>query len=744
MKTEGNNQTLNIPVLEMSCAVCANSVESHVRSLKGVMNANVNFATNTLNITFDPDLISLQNLRQEVRSIGYDLLIEDDAVSQQEQAERKAYRSLKRRTWGAWIFSVPLLIFGMILMHHSYSKWVQLAFCLPFIFYFGRPFYSSAWKQLKHKSANMDTLVALSTLIAFLFSLFNTFFPAFWINKGLDPHVYYEAVGLIMAFILLGKLLEARARQSTSSAIKKLIGLQPKTARIIEKEGSEKEVPILSLKKGDKISVRPGEKIPVDGMTISGESFIDESMISGEPLPVEKTAGCKVLAGTINQRGSLIIEAMQVGSETVLAHIIEMVRQAQGSKAPVQRIVDKVAGIFVPVVIVLSIITLLLWIILGGMDELSYGIISAVSVLVIACPCALGLATPTALMVGIGKGAEHQILIKDAVALEKMCRMNAIVLDKTGTLTVGKPEVTEIIWSGEENLFNKQILYSLENKSEHPLASAVVSYLNEVGPPLESEKFMSVTGLGVKGVVDEKTYWVGNLVFARQFGTNVSESTEKKLEKWQSEGKSVVLYGRDNELLALIVIADQIKKGSAQAVSEMKEMGIRVYMLTGDAKPTAISIADQLNIEHFRAETLPSDKEDFVMQLQKEGKIVGMVGDGINDSQALARADVSVAMGKGTDIAMDIAMITLISSDLRLLPDAVRLSKKTVSYIYQNLFWASVYNVISIPLAAGLLWLFGGPLLNPMIASAAMAFSSVSVVLNSLRLKWSKFQTLKT
>ena len=732
-------ESKNIPVLEMSCASCATNVEEHVKKLPGVAKASVNFAANTLQVEFDPKIISLKQLQQEVRSIGYDLIVEEDnAIEKQEESEQKNYLELKKKTIGSWIVAIPLMIMGMFFMHVAWLKWVEMALCLPFFFYFGEVFFVNAWKQLKHKKANMDTLVALSTSIAFLFSLFNTVYPQFWTNRGLEAHVYYEAAAVIIAFILLGKLMEARAKSNTTSAIKKLIGLQPKTARIIE-NGQEKEVPISSIKPGDQVAVRPGEKIPVDGIVLAGYSFVDESMITGEPMPAEKKEGERVIAGTINQKGAFTMEATEVGADTLLARIIRMVQEAQGSKAPVQRIVDKVAGIFVPIVIGLAVLTFLVWLIFGGMDDLSYAILSAVSVLVIACPCALGLATPTALMVGIGKGAEHHILIKDAVALEKMRNVNCIVLDKTGTLTEGMPRVTDIQWVIPENDYEKSILLASEQKSEHPLGEAIATFLSAQVDPYPIDNFESITGKGIQTSVNEDLFWTGSRSLLDTHKCELTDAQKEQIHRWQQAGKSVVFFGKDKQLIAILAIADTLKKTTKEAIQQLKGMNIEVHMLTGDAYRTAAAMAATLDISNFKAEVLPDDKEAYIVNLQKEGKIVAMVGDGINDSQALARADVSIAMGKGTDIAMDIAMVTLITSDLLLLPKTFLLSKKTVRLIYQNLFWASVYNLVSIPLAAGILFLVGGPLLNPMIASAAMAFSSVSVVLNSLRLKWSKF-----
>lgn len=543
---------------------------------------------------------------------------------------------------------------------------------------------------------------------------------------------------MIIAFVLLGKLMEERAKNSTSSAIKGLMGLQPKTARLVT-DGREEEVPISNLQVGNVVSVRPGEKIPVDGTLLQGSSSVDESMLSGEPIPVEKNAGDRVLAGTINQKGAFTMEATSVGGTTVLAQIVQMVQSAQGSKAPVQRIVDKISGIFVPVVVLLSFLTFVCWLVIGGESYFSYALLSAVSVLVIACPCALGLATPTALMVGMGKGAEQHILIKDAFALENLCKVDTVVLDKTGTLTEGVPVVTDSYWISDDNIRYLDVLYTAEQKSEHPLASAILCWLEESGAKVcEAENFESLTGRGVRIQVEGVTYWVGSQGLLDIFQAGIPEKVRKQIGQWQEDGQSVVFYGQETRLLAVLAISDRIKPTSAEAVKELKKQGIEVHLLTGDGVRTAERVAATLDIGYYKAEVMPNDKEEYIISLQQQGKKVAMVGDGINDSQALARADVSIAMGKGTDIAMDVAMVTLITSDLLLLPGAIRLSKQTVRLIYQNLFWAFIYNVIGIPLAAGVLFPINGLLLNPMLASAAMAFSSVSVVLNSLRLKFMK------
>lgn len=728
------------PVLEMSCAVCAASVESIVRELKGVREAAVNFAAGTLNVEYDPTEVTPQQMREAVQAIGYDLIIdEENAAELQEQEQRRHYLDLRRRTLWSWILGVPLMLLGMVWMHEAWSPWAQLVLAVPVLFVFGRSFYVTGWRQARHGKANMDTLVALSTSIAFLFSLFNTLFPQFWYDRGIEPHVYYEAAAMIVAFVLLGKMLEERAKGSTSSAIRKLMGLQPKTARLVEADGTEREVPIAQLKSGNRVSVRPGERIPVDGVVAEGSSYVDESMISGEPLPVGKKAGDKVLAGTINQRGSFVLEATQVGAGTVLARIVQMVQEAQGSKAPVQRIVDRVSAVFVPTVIGIAILTFIVWMIVGGSSNLTYALLSAVSVLVIACPCALGLATPTALMVGIGKAAEHHILIKDAFALENMCRIDTVVLDKTGTLTEGKPTVTDWLWlaPSDEVPVVKAVLLAAEMKSEHPLAAAVVTALQGT-EAVEVSEFRSLTGKGIVASIDGADYWVGSRSLAAEYVPGVPASVIAQAERWQDAGKSVIWYGRGSELLAIAAIADPVKPTSVEAVRELERMGIAVHMLTGDGRKTAAAVAAELGLKRFEAEVMPDDKEQYIKVLQSQGHRVAMVGDGINDSQALARADVSVAMGRGTDIAMDVAMVTLMTSDLMLLPKAVTLSRQTVRLIRQNLFWAFIYNLIGIPLAAGVFYPAYGILLNPMLASAAMAFSSVSVVLNSLRLKWSK------
>ncbi len=722
----------------MTCASCAVSVESIIKSQNGVINAAVNFATATVLVEYLPNMIQPDDLRKAVQSIGYDLLIENDSKGSEtlEAIHETKFKELKWKTILASVLAIPVVIIGMFFMDIPYANEIMWLLSTPVILWFGRDFFINAWKQATHRSANMDTLVALSTGVAYLFSVFNTLFPHFWQERDLHGHVYFEAAAVIVAFILLGKLLEEKAKGNTASAIKKLMGLQPKTVTVIHHGNQEMEMPIEKVNAGDIILVKPGEKIAVDGIVTNGSSYVDESMLSGEPVPLLKKEDEKVFAGTINQKGSFQFRAVRVGSETMLAQIIRMVQDAQGSKAPVQKLVDKVAGIFVPVVILIAILSLAVWWIFGGENGFTQGLMALVTVLVIACPCALGLATPTAIMVGVGKAAENGILIKDAESLELAKNINAIVLDKTGTITEGKPVVTDIMWLKNDDLA-KQILFSIEKQSEHPLADAVVSHFEKLAPVSISD-FQSITGKGAKAVVSGQTYFVGNKKLLLENNIEISEQLLVKAKSWSDASVTVIWFADQINALAVLAISDKIKSTSVEAVQHLHQLGIEVYMLTGDNEATAEFIAGQTGIKHFKAELLPQQKAEFIKNLQANGKTVAMVGDGINDSTALAQADVSIAMGKGSDIAMDVAKMTIISSDLNRIPLAIKLSKQTVATIHQNLFWAFIYNIIGIPIAAGVLFPFTGFLLNPMIAGAAMALSSVSVVGNSLRLKWKK------
>jgi len=730
---------VSMPVTGMTCAACAVSVESMVASTPGVSQANVNFATQTLQVTYNPKQVQVTDMQKALQSVGYDLIIDtENAQEIQEQTQQNHYQALKKKTLLAGLLTIPVVIIGMFFMDLPYGNWIMMALSAPVLFYFGRNFFVNAFRQARHGKANMDTLVALSTGTAFAFSIFNTLNPRFWHVRGLHPHVYFEASAVVIVFILLGKLLEERAKSNTSSAIKKLIGLQPKTVWLVE-GSTEREVPISSIQKGNLLLVRAGEKVPVDGEVASGTSYVDESIITGEPVPVSKQASDKVFAGTINQKGSFRFIAEKVGSETLLAQIIKLVQDAQGSKAPVQKLVDKIAGIFVPVVFVLALISLGAWLILGGENGLSQGLLAFVTVLVIACPCALGLATPTAIMVGVGKGAEQGILIKDAESLEQAYRLNALILDKTGTITEGKPVVADLIWSDNARLRQdelKGILFSIEQQSEHPLAEAVVRYLQEKDvSSVALDTFESVTGSGVKASLLGRSYQIGSPKYINSQHIDVPEEISGLAETWAEAANTVIYFAEEKRVVAILAIADKVKETSAKAIQALQEQGIDVYMLTGDNTKTAAAVARQVGIKEFQAEVMPQDKAAFVKSLQNQGKIVGMVGDGINDSQALAQANVSIAMGKGSDIAIDVAKMTLITSDLQLLPKALNLSRLTVNAIRQNLFWAFIYNLIGIPIAAGVLYPFYGFLLDPMIAGAAMALSSVSVVGNSLRLK---------
>ena len=750
------------PVTGMTCASCVLSVEKALKAQPGVATASVNLATNTAQVTFDPEVSSETDLQKAVQEGGFDLLLETDGDSQVdlEALQQKRMTALKQKLFASIALSIPLMIAGMVYMHASWSPWVQWLLATPVVIIFGRQFFINAWKQAKHRSANMDTLVALSTGVAYGFSVFNTLNPSFWTSRGLEPHVYFEAAAVVITFILLGKYLEERAKAGTSSAIKKLMGLRPSTVMREDANGQPQEVPIAEITIGDVLLVRPGESIAVDGSVIDGDSYVDESMISGEPIPVAKSANAKLLAGTLNQKGSLRMTAEKVGAATLLAQIVRAVQDAQGSKAPVQKLVDRIASVFVPVVIGIAVLSAIGWWVLGGEHAFTQGLLAMVTVLVIACPCALGLATPTAIMAGMGKGAENGILIKDAESLERARNITAIVLDKTGTITEGKPEVVEAI--GLEDAEVANALLAIESRSTHPLAEAVVRYLRkgewymvngertEPGPPFTIHpspftNFEDLTGKGIKatlnlptGQAGGTTWLVGNRRLLEEHGISIPAERREKERSWGDAANTVIWFADEKEVRAAIAIADRIKPSAKEAIARLKKENIKVYMQTGDNQRTAQAVAREVGIEHFRSEVLPKDKAAFVHGLQQQGEVVAMVGDGINDSEALAKADVSIAMGKGSDIAMDVARMTLISTDLNTIPRAITLSRKTVSFIRQNLFWAFIYNIIGIPIAAGLLYPINGFLLNPMIAGAAMAFSSVSVVSNSLRLKWVK------
>ena len=743
------------PVMGMSCAACAARVDKALNHQPGVRHAAVNYAAATATVEYDSDCCDEASLQQAVQAAGYDLLIHTDehTADEVEQAHRQKYQALKFRATWAIVLSLPIIVISMVFMDMPYAGLVTGILATPVVFWLGRSFYINAWKQLKHGAANMDTLVALSTGIAYLFSVFNLLFPDFWLSRGIEPHVYFEASSVIIAFILLGRLLEERAKGNTTSAIKKLMGLQPKTVNLVNGEWKMENgefaqphsqfsiinYPLEQVTIGHLLLVKPGERVPVDGTVVSGESYVDESMLSGEPVPVSKKAGTHVYAGTINQKGSFVFRAEQVGKDTLLAKIIHMVQDAQGSKAPVQKLADRIAGIFVPVIMGIALLAFAAWMVFDPAGGFTHGLLALVTVLIIACPCALGLATPTAIMVGIGKGAERGILIKDAESLERARRVNAVVLDKTGTVTEGHPQVTSLRWKNEDERL-AAAFYELEKHSEHPLAEAIVRYLENIFPQLEKNispvrQFESLTGRGIRGTVGTTLYYAGNRRLLTEQGISVSPQLEEEAERLTAEAQTVIWLADEHEALAIAAIADRIKPTSRPAIDALQRQGIEVHLLTGDNESTARAIAAQAGIHHYHAGVLPQEKASFIARLQHEGKTVAMVGDGINDSAALAQADLSIAMGTGSDIAMDVAGITLLTGDLGKLPEALRLSHLTVRTIRQNLFWAFFYNLIGVPIAAGVLYPVCGFLLNPMIAGAAMAFSSVSVVTNSLRLK---------
>lgn len=738
------------PVTGLGCAACAARVNKVLNSCDGVEEANVNYASATALVTYDTDKCTPEALRKAVEDAGYGLITDVEDEEEAAEAERlRQYRALRRQTAGALAGAVPVFVLSMFFMDLRWGQWVTFVLSTLVVFVFGRRFFINTVKQLRHGAVNMDTLVAGSTGVAWLFSTFNLLFPEFWLSRGIEPHLYFEAASVIIAFILIGRLLEARAKRKTTGAIRALMGLQPRTVTVLAEDGSAKEVPIQWARPGDTIIVRPGERVAVDGTVISGESYVDESMLSGEPVPVIKQAGAQVFAGTINQKGSFRFLADKTGSDTMLSQIIRMVQDAQGSKAPVQNLVDRIASVFVPIIIGIAVLVFAAWWIFAPQDGFIHGLLSMITVLIIACPCALGLATPTAIIVGVGRGARNGILVKDAASLEVARKVDTVVVDKTGTLTEGHPEVVDQCWvPGTEHL--RPVLAALESLSEHPLAGAVTKAM---GPDANAgssvgireiqsgiTSFGNIPGKGVRGVFNGVTYYAGNMDLLRDAGAEPSPELLARSEVWLREARTVIWFAGGTRILAAVAVTDRIKPTSAEAVAKLREMGIHTVMLTGDNESSAAAVARQAGITEFHAGVLPQDKALFVKELQAAGHKVAMVGDGINDSAALAQADLSIAMGTGSDIAIDTAMITILSSDLMKIPEAVRLSQLTVKTIRENLFWAFIYNIIAIPIAAGVLYPVNGFLLNPMIGGAAMALSSVSVVSNSLRLS-NKFGT---
>lgn len=732
----------------MSCAACASSIEAAIRSVPGVETCSVNFGAEQAAITYDPHQTNLTHIQAAVDDIGYSahpasddpLLAEDDA----ERRERAArHRELTRKVIFSLVIGGVLMIGGLPMMTGIsmpfipawlHNPWVQLVLTLPVIAWAGNHFFINAWKAFRHRSATMDTLVAVGTGTAFLYSLFPTLNPQWFLDQGLSPDVYFEITAIIIALILLGNLLENRAKGQTSEAIRKLMGLQAKTARVI-RNGQPFDIPITEVVLGDVILVRPGEKIPVDGEIIDGASTIDEAMVTGESVPVQKTIGDEVVGATLNKTGSFKFRATRVGKDTFLAQIVKLVQQAQGSKAPIQQLADRVTGWFVPAVIAVAILTFVVW--FNVMGNLSMALITTVGVLILACPCALGLATPTSIMVGTGKGAENGILIKGADSLELAHKIQTLVLDKTGTITQGQPTVTDYVTLNgtATELHLLKLAGSLERNSEHPLAEAVVNYAQAQGATLEEpQDFEAVAGSGVQGAVAGQRVQIGTHRWMTERGI-ATDRLQRQWEALEDQGRTVVWLAVDGQVEAILAIADAVKPSSVSAIATLQRMGLEVVMLTGDNRRTAEAIAREVGITRLFAEVRPDQKAAQVESLQREGKIVAMVGDGINDAPALAQADVGMAIGTGTDVAIAASDITLISGDLSGIVTAIQLSRATMANIRQNLFFAFIYNVAGIPIAAGILYPIFGWLLNPIIAGAAMAFSSVSVVTNALRLR---------
>lgn len=729
--------TDNFPVTGMMCAVCAQTVERTMAGIAGVKEASVNFAASTVKVVYNPRVVTPEAMAKTVQDAGYELITApsaEEAMRQQEERELAAYRTMRRKVIVAWALTIPLAVICMGGMHFAGAPWVMCALALLVMIFCGGEFYRKGFRNLVKGVPSMESLVAVSTAVSFLFSLFNTLFPHFWSSRAITADLYYEGAAMIIAFVLTGKLMELRARHATGSALRALMSLTPDVAHRVAADGEPVDVPVSALAVGDVVMVRPGERIPVDGIVVEGTSTVDESMLTGESMPVDKKVNDKVEAGTLNGLGNITLRAVNVGDHTGLARIIRSVREAQGSKAPVQKLVDKISRVFVPAVIAIALITFTVWAFYGA-DYLPLGVLCAVSVLVIACPCALGLATPTAIMVGIGRGARLGILVRDAEALEMLSKIDTVCFDKTGTLTVGKPEV--ILQHGAKLLDEIGIWMALEHKSEHPLAKAIVAWCRENGgAPVELKSFEYIPGMGVKGTdADGRLFWMGNDALAAQSGAKIPDEIGIWAENALSRGSGVIYAGDAHEALGAFELADVLRPEAKETVVRLKKMGVESVLLTGDRKPTARHIASQLGIEKVYAGLLPIDKMQIIKQLKAGGKRVAMVGDGINDSVALAESDVSIAMGTGSEIAIETARLTLAKGDVADLPEAVSLSSKTRKVIKENLFWAFIYNLIGIPVAAGVLYPFGGFLLTPMIASAAMALSSVTVVFNSLRLK---------
>jgi Cu+-exporting ATPase len=742
-----------LPVKGMSCASCVANVQEALSALPGVVSASVNFATEKATVDYFPSQVGIRDFRNAIKDAGYELVETEkgEDIVEKEQREREAaYRSLKGKVITGAVLTVPIFIimqwnaFGLsrlIELPQQTIFFLQLLLATPVQFWIGRQFYTGAIAAARHRTTNMNTLIAVGTSAAYIYSVVATFFPSVFEIKGYEAHVYFDTSATIIVLILLGRLFEARAKGQTSEAIKKLIGLQAKTARVI-RDGKEMDIPVEQVEIGDTIIVRPGEKIPVDGMILEGYSSVDESMVTGESMPVEKSAGAAVIGATINKTGSFRFEATKVGRDTMLSHIIEMVQSAQGSKPPIARMADIIASYFVPAVIGIASVTFLVWYFFGPSPAFTYAILNFIAVLIIACPCALGLATPTSIMVGTGKGAENGILIRSGEALERAHQVDTVVFDKTGTLTKGEPEVTEIIVGAglalpgavsQEDVL--RLAAVAEKNSEHPLAEAIMKRASMAGLTIpDAASFEAIPGHGIKATVDGKQVMLGNERLMNDEAVAVGD-LKQKAGALSEQGKTPMFVSVDGKIAGIIAVADTLKEDSVNAVKALRNLGIEVVMITGDNKRTGEAIGRLAGIDKVLAEVLPEEKANEVKKLQAAGKVVAMVGDGINDAPALAQADIGIAIGTGTDVAMETSDITLIGGNLRGVVTAIALSRATMRNIKQNLFWAFAYNVILIPVAAGVLFPFFGILLNPMFAAAAMGFSSVTVVTNALRLR---------
>ena len=737
---EYESKTESFPILNMTCASCASSSQSFLRRQNGVISADVNYANTSGTIRYVPSKTNPEKLKSQLSEIGFELVVasenEEDDIMPFDEMMALRLQLQRNNTMGAVILGIPLFVIGMFFMQWEWANFIMWILSSFILFIFGQKFFVGAVQQFKNKTANMDTLVALSTGIAYLFSLYNYIFPHTFHQSGAHhAPIYFEAAGLIVVFILIGKYLEEKAKYKTSQAIQDLMDLQPKIVSFIDNQ-EIKTKPIENVDLNDILIAKPGEKIAVDGIITNGISSLDESSLTGEPLPVEKGIGQKVFAGTINQTKLIHYKAVHVGDETVLAKIIHSVQMAQASKAPVQQLVDKIAGIFVPIVLCIALITFLFWFLIAPDSNLNLALLTSITVLVIACPCALGLATPTALMVAMGKGAKNGILIKDAESLEQANKINAIILDKTGTITEGKPKVIDFRWYGTDEDYS--VLNALEQSTHHPISAAILDIIPNQMNSLDHIIVDEIVGFGLQTSVNGTNYKIGKLDWLKENNVQLKPHQEEIIQEFKENNFSISVFIKDESLLGIFGISDQVKPTSKFAIQQLKEEGIEVYMLTGDLQSAGELVGKSVGVDHIIGNCLPHQKLDFVKKLQDDGKIVAMVGDGINDSAALAKANVSIAMGTGSDIAMDVAQITILNGDLKKIIEAIHLSRQTVKTIHLNLFWAFIYNVIGIPIAAGVLYYYNGFLLNPMIAGAAMAFSSISVVTNSILLNYRK------